>query len=470
MMASGLTLDHDGWRFEPVPELTYPLRCRGQVAPDSRLLVYELFVHEIARRPEPVLFADLLCTVDGLKAFHCRRMGLRLTPGFPLDHEPVPPKSDTSAAPVASVNGVALDYTALLACAWGSPVDAFGPPFERFVSSRLPRLPGPPYHFVTRITHVEGDFGVERNGSRVVAEYDVDPAAWFFDFAGGGAMPLAVLMEIGLQPCGWLACYSGIPLRAAEDLYFRNLDGSATINGPVERARGRIRTEATLTNIARSAGIALTAFDVHCAWNGQTVLQMQTTFGFFRKEDLARQAGLPAPASAGRPPLTEVSIDLASRPDRYFAGTLRMPSGNLLMLDRIVALREHESDGGWVCAEKDVHPSEWFFKAHFYQDPVEPGSLGLEALVQALEFYVIHYRLAEGIPNPSFVLDSPLAWKYRGQVLPDNRLMGMEVRLTKVQRVESALTVRAEGWLFVDAVRIYHFSDFGLRVVSGAES
>ena len=469
MMAAGLTLEHDGWRFEPVPELSYPLRCRGQVVPESRLLVYELFVDEIRREPEPVLFADLLCTVDGLKAFHCRRMGLQLTPGYPLDDAPARVPSSARHTPVAGVNGVELDYPALLACAWGSPVDAFGPPFARFAASRLPRLPGPPYHFLTRIAHIDGDFGVERKGSRVVAEYDVEPGSWFFEAAASDVMPLAVLMEIALQPCGWLACYSGIPLRAAGDLYFRNLDGSAAIHAPVPRAPGLIRTEATLTNVAHSGGITLTSFEVRSSLNGEAVLNMQTTFGFFQRDGLVRQAGLPAPAGPGPVDRTEVAIDLKSRPDRYFAGTLRMPSGDLLMLDRITGVQDPGLHSGWVQAEKDVAPSDWFFKAHFYQDPVQPGSLGLEALVQALQFYVIHYGLAEGIPEPVFVLASPLVWKYRGQVLPTNRRIGMEVRVTKLERTGRTLAIRAEGWLFVDTVRIYHFSDFGLEVVSGVE-
>jgi 3-hydroxymyristoyl/3-hydroxydecanoyl-(acyl carrier protein) dehydratase len=29
-----------------------------------------------------------------------------------------------------------------------------------------------------------------------------------------------------------------------------------------------------------------------------------------------------------------------------------------------------------------VDPSFWFFKAHFFQDPVWPGSLGLESFLQ----------------------------------------------------------------------------------------
>ena len=28
--ALGYTLDRDGWRFEPVPDVPYQLRCRGQ--------------------------------------------------------------------------------------------------------------------------------------------------------------------------------------------------------------------------------------------------------------------------------------------------------------------------------------------------------------------------------------------------------------------------------------------------------
>ena len=82
LAALGFTLERDGWRFEPVPEEPYLMRCRGQVTPASRELVYEVFVEELLAGPEPTLFADILCTVDGLKAFHCRRIGLRLVPGL----------------------------------------------------------------------------------------------------------------------------------------------------------------------------------------------------------------------------------------------------------------------------------------------------------------------------------------------------------------------------------------------------
>ncbi len=72
--ALGYTIDRDGWRFEPVPEQPYLLRCRGQVTPKNSTLVYEVFVSELHDGAEPTLVADLMCTVDGLRAFHCRRI------------------------------------------------------------------------------------------------------------------------------------------------------------------------------------------------------------------------------------------------------------------------------------------------------------------------------------------------------------------------------------------------------------
>jgi 3-hydroxymyristoyl/3-hydroxydecanoyl-(acyl carrier protein) dehydratase len=80
LTARGVTVDRDGWRFEPVPERAYRIRCRGQVTPASRELRYEVFVTGFSAGPEPTLHADLLCTVDGLRAFHAADVGLRLVP------------------------------------------------------------------------------------------------------------------------------------------------------------------------------------------------------------------------------------------------------------------------------------------------------------------------------------------------------------------------------------------------------
>ena len=91
----GCTLDRDGWLFEPVPERPYRMRCRGQVTPASRELVYEVFVRELRAGAEPELVADLVCTVDGLRAFHAGSVALRLVPDPDAAPGPVPPGPGT---------------------------------------------------------------------------------------------------------------------------------------------------------------------------------------------------------------------------------------------------------------------------------------------------------------------------------------------------------------------------------------
>src|SRR5690606_1148387 len=43
LAAMGFTIERDGWRFRPIADETFSLRCRGQVIPTSRELTYEVF-------------------------------------------------------------------------------------------------------------------------------------------------------------------------------------------------------------------------------------------------------------------------------------------------------------------------------------------------------------------------------------------------------------------------------------------
>ena len=59
---------------------------------------------------------------------------------------------------------------------------------------------------------------MEDGGRRraVEAEYDVPPDAWYFAADRQARMPFAVLLEVALQPCGWLAAYVGSALTSDE--------------------------------------------------------------------------------------------------------------------------------------------------------------------------------------------------------------------------------------------------------------
>jgi 3-hydroxymyristoyl/3-hydroxydecanoyl-(acyl carrier protein) dehydratase len=472
----GFTLDRDGWQFEPVPEEKYLLRCRGQVLPTSTDVVCELFVEEVTDGPYPTIYADLLGTVDGLKAFHCRRMGLRLVPDWPLSTREDQVVPDRPGRPVAEVDGFRFGSRSLLACAWGKPSEAFGQAFTRFDGTRrLPRLPGPPYLFMSRVTKVEGEYGVFEEGAAVDLEFDVSPTAWYFDANGARTMPYCVLLEAALQPCGWLTAYSGAPLASDTDLAFRNLEGTATQLVEVLPGSGTLRTHTRCTAVVTTPGMFLEAFTGTCYLDDVPVYEFTTKFGHFSPEALATQVGLPTTDEDRRwfaaPGARQV--DLRSRPARYCAGSLRLADRRLLMLDRVTGIWPDAGAAGLgrLRAEKDVNPSEWFFKAHFFQDPVQPGSLGIEALVQLLQFHMIDRDLGAGMTRPRFepmALGRPMSWKYRGQVVPQNDTIVTEVEITEVGRDDRGVYAVANGWLWVDGLRVYSVEQMGMRIVEGS--
>jgi acyl transferase domain-containing protein/3-hydroxymyristoyl/3-hydroxydecanoyl-(acyl carrier protein) dehydratase len=343
LTSMGCTLARDGWRFEPVPDETYALKCRGQATPASKELVYEVFVIELVAEPFPTLYADILCTVDGRKAFHGQRIGLRLVPDWPLESTRghVDAMSNyLEPRPVANVDGFSYGYASLLACAWGRPSSAFGEMYRLFDGPRrVARLPGPPYHVMSRVCRIDAPRGAMQQGSTIESEYDVPPDAWYFEQNGVPVMPCCVLVEAALQPCGWLASYIGCALTTDEDLYFRNLDGTATILMEVRPDTGTLRVRTTLISLSRAAGTILVAFDVEILAGDVQVARLATTFGFFTAAALANQSGIPALLAerASLEPPAGVLIDLTTRPSKYFTGTLRLPDPMLLMIYRVTA-------------------------------------------------------------------------------------------------------------------------------------
>ncbi|HXQ71930.1 MAG TPA: 1-acyl-sn-glycerol-3-phosphate acyltransferase [Pyrinomonadaceae bacterium] len=494
LAAMGFTIDRDGWAFEPVPDEPYEMRCRGQVTPSSKQLTYEVFVSEVSAGPLPTVFADLLCTVDGLKVFHAWRVGIRLAPAWPLDHwqtqqhklqvtgEPV--SLDTlggltgfeDAKAPAAVNGFKFGYASLLACAWGRPSDAFGPDYAALNGPRIvPRLPGPPYHFISRVTHIDAQAAGMKSGGMVEVEYDLPDAAWYFEQNGSATMPFCVLLEAALQPCGWLALYVGDTLKTTGDLLFRNLDGTITLHGELTPGAGTLRTQVKLVSLVRTNEMTIESFEVNGYLGDRHILQMKAVFGIFPPAAFENQVGLPA-TDDERARLSAKSgyfIDLSTLPSRYFTGELRLPGPMLRMIDRIVGFEPvgGRAGLGYLRAEKDVKPGDWFFKAHFFQDPVQPGSLGLDAMCQLLQFYMIENDLGSAVAQPRFepiIIGTPVTWTFRGQVVPANKLVTIEMEIKEVAEDARGPFVIAEAWLWVDGMRIYHAEKLGMRVVSDA--
>ncbi len=138
------------------------------------------------------------------------------------------------------------------------------------------------------------------------------------------------------------------------------------------------------------------------------------------------------------------------------------------MVEQIDVLRLDGGPNGLgeVLGSKRVDPEEWFFRAHFFQDPVMPGSLGLEALQQLLLVYARERfpQLVSTHRLQSMALERPHVWQYRGQVVPTNSLITVEARITSVSDQPEPVII-ADGQLLCDGKTIYAMKQFAVRLV-----
>jgi 3-hydroxymyristoyl/3-hydroxydecanoyl-(acyl carrier protein) dehydratase len=365
----------------------------------------------------------------------------------------------------------------LLAFCIGNPSEAFGAPYRVFDQERfIARLPGPPYCFMDRITAAEPPPWELAPDGWIEAEYDIPPDAWYFRAERSGSLPFCVLLEIALQPCGWLAAYVGSALKSPHDLQFRNLGGSARLQGELFPESGTLTMRARLTKVAKAGDIIIENFDFQVLAGGAMVYDGDTSFGFFTRQALANQVGLretpPATESTGTDPnlahrLADARPLAPDDPHTSPAAGLAMPARALRMIDRIEVF--HPDGGprglGYVRGTKTVDPAEWFFKAHFYQDPVCPGSLGIESFLQLLKFAALR-RWEHLRDSHRFGLATPGShrWTYRGQITPTSRRVVVEATVTAVTE-SPAPALQADGYLQVDGLYIYKMEGFTLQLV-----
>ncbi len=513
----------DHLAYEPVPEVHAQLKCRGPVTRSTRVVCYQVEIKEIGYRPEPYVIADALMFADGKRIVGFQDISMQVTGttgrqleqlwasrnSGPDERTPaagVPPAPDPRrTVPVAPVHlpkalapgavplapegppeiptghrGDAIlpplyDRESLLQFATGLPSQAFGPHFRAFDQRFIARLPGPPYQFLDRLTRVDHPFMRMEPGGWVEAQYDVPPDAWYFRANRQPTMPFCVLLEIPLQACGWLSAFAGSSSRSPLDLHYRNLGGTATLHRELTSATGTVTIRVRMTKASEAGGLIVQSFDLWMGVGGQPLYEGQTTFGFFPPESLARQLGVrDAAQRTWTPDRRGRILDLPDQhpvtpddPRTDPARALDLPGRALLMLDRIEWVPDGGPQGlGYLAGTRRVDPGEWFFQAHFYQDPVIPGSLGLESFLQLLKVAALEIwpECADTHRFECILTGEPHTWVYRGQVVPTNHQVTVDACLTE-RRAGPEPVLKADGFLRVDGLPIYEMRDFGIRLV-----
>jgi 3-hydroxymyristoyl/3-hydroxydecanoyl-(acyl carrier protein) dehydratase len=482
----GWVSDRPQARYQPLPGVRATLKCRGPVTPATRRVVYEVDIKELGYGPEPFAIADASMYADGHPIVRFQDMSLQLAGVTRAEIESFwdqrRPPPETEARIEKPAAGYTRAHFETFAC--GRPSLAFGEPYAPFDAGRfIARLPSPPYLFIDRITRVEPDPWVLRPGGWVEAEMDVPPDAWYVAAERSGAVPYCVLLEAVLQPCGWLAAYMGSALKSEKPLHFRNLGGRATLQRALPADCGTLRTRIRMTHAAEAADMIIEHFDFELHAACGLVYSGSTYFGFFTPAALERQEGLragrpdafsPAPETVlesgftfpPEPPLTPED------PRRRPASGLAFPAAALRMIDRIDFFMPEAGPRqlGFIQGSKEVHPQDWFFQAHFFQDPVWPGSLGLESFLQLLKFAARQrWPQLAGTHRFAPAIGRDHRWTYRGQILPVNRRVTVEAAITEIVAAPQP-TIFAEGYLLVDGLPIYRLEDFGVRLLPAHDS
>lgn len=526
MLHIGMHLGVKDGRFQPLENASQKVRCRGQVLPQSGLLTYRMEITEIGMSPRPYAKANIDILLNGKVVVDFQNLGVMIkeeaectryladndantanknalltstTPVslaaplmaqladltaptnkgvVPLQHVPAPiaPADSKYANRVPDT----LPFTPyhMFEFATGDIENCFGPDFSIYRGLIPPRTPCGDLQLTTRVIAIDGKRGELKKPSSCIAEYEVPANAWYYDKNSHHAvMPYSVLMEISLQPNGFISGYMGTTLGfPGQELFFRNLDGNGKLLRHVDLRGKTIVNDSRLlsTVIAGSNIIQNFSFELSC--DGEPFYQGKAVFGYFKGDALKNQLGIDngkitQPWHVQNGIVADSQINLLDKQHRSFNAPegqphYRLAGGQLNFIDKAEIVKAGGKAGlGYLYAERTIDPSDWFFQFHFHQDPVMPGSLGVEAIIELMQTYAIDQDLGAGFNNPKFgQILSDIKWKYRGQINPLNKQMSLDVHITSVTDDNGKRIIMGDANLSKDGLRIYEVKDIAICI------
>ncbi|WP_194818493.1 type I polyketide synthase [Nocardia sp. XZ_19_385] len=461
-MYLGLHLVFPDAEFQPALEQRLHCRLRGQITPAECELRYVAEITSITMLPRPTVTADITVFDGDKPILSMRELGIQVRekPGTPYrierDGRPrrfLGRRSHDGEPTVANELHMAH-------LAQGDLGLAMGTEFDIYRDRRAPRIPNGDFCFLHRLVEFTGAHG-QPSGARMVTEYDSPPDAWYYAENPDPGMPYCVLMETSLQSAVLTGYYLGASLLTPEeDLVIRNLDGRAVLLGRPDLRGRTIRQESELLSTHRTAGATLQSFSYRLSVDGEVFYEGESLFGYFNDQALAKQSGL----DGGRKMLPWLETE-AAQAERITVGG----DGRFDLIDDVEIVRDGGRHGlGYLRGRRRIDAGDWFFPLHFHGDPVMPGSLGVETVLQALRIFLRHSEPADDLESGEFVLplDVPFSWRYRGQILPADGELVFDFHVKDIRREQGRTVIVADANLWNNGLRIYEFTDIAV----GAES
>jgi 3-hydroxymyristoyl/3-hydroxydecanoyl-(acyl carrier protein) dehydratase len=292
-------------------------------------------------------------------------------------------------------------------------------------------------------------------------------------------------MEIALQPCGLLGAYLGSTLQFPDkDLYFRNLDGDGEMfDLPAGTDfRGKVvKNKSTLLTSTSLGGFVIQKYEFEVSVDDTVFYKGTSSFGFFPQEALAEQVGLDKGKDVAAwykqnniqaKDYFQIKLDSLYAKMKLYKGAtdkpeFRLAEDQLDLLDKALVVKTGGKYAkGYIHCSKAIHTYDWFFTCHFYSDPVMPGSLGVEAIHQAMQLFALQQDLGKDFKNPRFVQveNNKTEWKYRGQIKINVENMHLEVHFKSIEQKGNTLVLLADAYLWNEGTRIYQITDLALGI------
>ncbi|MDA3648381.1 beta-ketoacyl synthase [Saccharopolyspora indica] len=353
----------------------------------------------------------------------------------------------------------------------GSHGTAFGPEFEHYSDRRATRVPDRGLTLMDRLVTLDGERGA-LDGAKYETEYDSPADSWYYADTANASMPNMIYMETSLQSALSIGYFLG-PTLADPDapVSLRNLGGTATVLREVDLRDKTIRQRSELLSTTLNNGASLQSFTYTMHADGEPFYTGETMFGYFSEAAMANQTGLDAGRSVPtwleqQNPLPATrTIDVAAR--RADPAAPLCARDHLALLDEVQVVDGGGEHGkGYLRAVRRIDPADWFFARHFPRDPVIPGSLGVETVIQAMQEWVLDAGWDEGMTEPGFILPvgAPFTWKYRGQFLPTDGAATLEVHIKDVRRGPGRVRVTGDASVWKPGLRIYELTDIAVEL------
>ncbi|MFQ5903553.1 MAG: hypothetical protein ACE5JO_07680 [Candidatus Binatia bacterium] len=376
-----------------------------------------------------------------------------------------------------------LSFEDLLIHAEGNVSTLFGNEFS-VLDHRLIRIrmPSPPLLLIDRVIELNAKRGVYE-GSFLLSETDLTDGKWYLQ---DGYIPTGVYSE-GCQGILLLLSKLGIEFLNKRSERFRLLGSKVAYYGGLPKVGDKLKYKISLNSLVNQEGSVIAFFLCECYVDGRLRLRGYSNAGFFALEELIGARGilwnpvenkdrvvldgplLTPVVSCKRQAFGKEQLVALSKGDLSYCfgsafevsdhhATPRLSGDRLLFLDRVanIDLEGGPWGRGYLRAETDVDPNEWFFKVHFKNDPVMPGTLMLEGCLQAMMFFLLYMGFSLERDGHHFepVSGHTQQFRCRGQVYPESRHVVYEVFVQEIGENPHPY-IRASVQVFSDGLKIF---------------